>query len=354
MASVITCHPCAYRKEGDSSGAPCSGKVKYGPFCYKHRHLYLVEGNRLQMDRFTGQGKDYVTKDLKHFYRSVVQGPPIPQAKKEVYFTQVQNWVHRVQAHQRQYETESLGKRPGMVKIQSLCRGRLQRKKGLLIQCHNEEDFFTFEPIRDIDPMYVFSYVDPKGFRWGFDIRSLSKLVSMNYPNPYTMEPIAKGTIQEMKQTLDHLKTQPGYQDIVDEVVRDRKQELKQLTVDIFSMIERSGYPCNIDWFLQLTLRRLKILYRQLEDIWNYRTHLTRDMKRCICPPDGRVFTTPVQDVQDFTRIEDIQGLILNDVIKFTRAVSDEDKKLGYMYFLIGLGHVSERCWTTHTWLRDV
>ena len=49
---------------------------------------------------------------------------------------------------------------------------------------------------------------------------------------------------------------------------------------------------------------------------------------------------------------EDIQNLILNEIIKFQNAQSSEDKKLGYMYFIIGLGSgISQDCFNCHTWI---
>ena len=48
---------------------------------------------------------------------------------------------------------------------------------------------------------------------------------------------------------------------------------------------------------------------------------------------------------------EDLQDLLLNETSKFNNAITDDDKKLGFMYFLIGLGSVSTECYQTHEWL---
>ena len=40
--------------------------------------------------------------------------------------------------------------------------------------------------------------------------------------------------------------------------------------------------------------------------------------------------------------------------MKFNNAVNIDDKKLGYMYFLIGLGSVSKECYDSHPWLMYV
>ena len=38
----------------------------------------------------------------------------------------------------------------------------------------------------------------------------------------------------------------------------------------------------------------LKHLYKELEDIWNYRSQLSQQMKRNICPPNADIFNTPI------------------------------------------------------------
>lgn len=345
---------CGYGDVCCPSGVtPCSGIPKYGPMCYKHRRVYLVEEDLIRMERFTGQRKDYLVKDLKVFHETMMGGKPMKPTKKGDLFAKVAPWIQRVNLHRADYQMERLsGSVPSVVTLQSLVRGRIQRKKGVFVACNNEEDFFTFEPVMEISPELVFSYVDKRGIRWGFDIRSFAKLIEMKYPNPYTMEPIPPDIIRDMTVRLETLKATEGYTDILDEVVRDRTQGLKQQTVDLFANIEQAGYPCQIEWFLGLSRRRLKDLYRQLEDIWNYRAHLSSEAKRRLCPPDGRVFTVPVQDVQSYTHTIEVQALILDNVNRFNRAVDPGDKKVGYMYFIIGLGKVSQGCYEAHQdWL---
>ena len=174
----------------------------------------------------------------------------------------------------------------------------------------------------------------------------------MNYPNPYTTEPIPQNIVSEVKEKINILKKESGYEDLTDSIVRERKDAIKQKIIDLFSYIEQSGYTCQIEWFTNLTLRRLKELYRQLEDIWNYRSQLSQQMKRNICPPNAEIFNTPMIDVMNYSCKEDLQELILNETMKFTNAVSDSDRKLGFMYFLIAFGMVSQPCYLAHIeWL---
>ncbi len=91
-----------------------------------------------------------------------------------------------------------------------------------------------------------------------------------------------------------------------------------------------------------------------MEDIWNYRAQLNYQMKRMICPPNGRMFNVPLREVNMYTNKEDLQELILNEICKFTSAC-ESNMKLGFMYFIIGFGYVSNNCYYAHQdWLNFV
>ena len=48
---------------------------------------------------------------------------------------------------------------------------------------------------------------------------------------------------------------------------------------------------------------------------------------------------------------EDLQDILVNEVNKFNNAITESAKKLGFMYFIIGLGGVCQDCLTSHPWL---
>ena len=323
----------------------CKHKCKYGGYCYKHRREYLIVNDTICRDRFTGLSKDYLKKDLIDYMQNKMRIKPILSDKKKL-FDEVNKHINAIN------EYHCVDNDKNIIKIQSLFRGRNVRNKLNELKCNNDEDFYTYEELKDIPKKYFYSYVDNKKFRWGFDIRSLDKLLNMNYPNPYTTEPVPQNIVLEVREKIKNLQNESGYEDLTDSIVRERKDAIKQKIVDLFSYIEQSGYTCQIDWFTSLTLRRLKELYRQLEDIWNYRSQLTQQMKRNICPPNAEIFNTPMIEVMNYTCKEDIQELILHEVMKFTNAQSDSDRKLGFMYFLIAFGMVSQPCYAAHVeWL---
>lgn len=315
----------------------CKSSKKYGNFCKKHKRYHLVDLNDLIIkDSFTFEIKDYLLQDLKTYYFRRINDKK-GKYKKQFYFDEICKYIINI----NNYDENKL------IKIQSLFRKNKVLQQ-LRKNCNNTEDFYTYDPLNEIEDKYFYSYKDSKGFKWGFDIRSLLKLMQMNYPNPYTTEKFPDNILKEVKMKIKTLKNNNLLVDIEEIVLRDRKSSIKQKLVDLFSDIELNGYSCQINWFFDMSGRRLKELYKQLEDLWNYRAQLSQDSKRNICPPDGRIFTTPVSEVMNYNCKEDLQELIIHDVSKFKNAVNLSDKKLGYMYFIIGLSMVSPPCFLTH------
>lgn len=323
----------------------CKFKSKYGDHCYRHRRLHLVEDDMIKMDTFTGLCKDYLKKDINHYVKIVLKRDT-KGIDKEIAFQWLKDHIEGCKMYEKEGDIQKI------TRIQALLRGKSQREKLNTYQCNNDEDFYTYDDLKNVPKIYFYSYSDSNNLRWGFDIRSLQKLISMHYPNPYTTEPVPENVIQDVSLKMSDIKKLPEYEDLTDSIQRDRKALIKQNVVDLFSLIEQSGYTCHVEWFTTLTRHKLKELYKQLEDIWNYRSQLSNEMKRNICPPDGQIFQTPIVEVMQYTVKEDLQELILHEVKKFTKAVSDSDRKLGYMYFLIGLGTVSQDCKEAHMeWL---
>lgn len=333
---------CIFINDKSENLDKCKFNKKYGNYCFKHRSKYLLDENGIIIDKFTNHKKDYLLIDLMVFCKK----NNIKTSKKEnkdFYFNKVKEYIFLNKKYELNVDKISL--------IQNFYKNKLLKRKKE-IEFNNTEDFYTYDPLNEIDPKYFYYYKDKNNFNWGFDIRSLIKLIDMNYPNPYTTEKIPDNIIKEVKLKIKGIKKSNDYENIEEVILRDRKTSIKQRAVDLFSDIELSGYSCEINWFFNLSGRRLKELYRQLEDLWNYRAQLTQESKRNICPPNGLIFTTPVSEVLHYNCKEDLQELILNDVSKFKNALNLSDKKLGYMYFIIGLSVLSPPCYLTHQdWL---
>jgi hypothetical protein len=274
----------------------CKKHSKYGNYCFKHRNMYLLDkDSNVIMKNFTNKIEDYYKKDLKSFYIKNISDEC--NLSKFELFEVVKNtvYLHKI------------------VIIQSYYRGKKVRLKDKnRFDCNNEEDFYTYEKIKDIPKEYFYTYTDSKKIKWGFDIRSLNKLIDMKYDNPYTTEKIPEDIKNEVRNKITILK-EGDYQDLDSLVHEDKKSMIKHRVIDICSSIERGGFTCMIEWTQNLNRRRMKELYRSFEDTINYRAQLSDEVKKRIDPPDGLFFRTPMIDVLNMER-DDILVLILNEL----------------------------------------
>jgi len=330
----------------------CKKKCMYGNYCNKHKKNYLVKDNIIIYERFTNKSSDYLKGDIistlktknKKCYLTLEKNK-----KKDYYFDAIVNFIDSF----KKYNDKDIIKIQSIIRRKNINNNTNLRGKGYLNRklCNNEEDFFTYESKEDIDDIYFISYTDEKNLTWGFDVRSFNKLLQFDCKNPYTRENFPDNFILKAKTVTKILKNKNLKLNHNSEIAKERKNNIKQLTVDLFSEIEISGYDCNIQWFLDLDIRHLKKLYKILEDIWNYRAQLSQEVKNNIVPPNGIIFNTPIYDINRITIRRELQELIINDASKFKTAVTQSDKNLGFMYFLIGLGHVSRDCYLTYSWL---
>ena len=314
----------------------CRNKKQYGDFCKKHKRNHLIDvNNYIIHNNFTNKISDYLLKDLTYYYTHNIN-PIKGNHKKQFYFDEVSNYILNLTTN---YEISHI------INIQKNYRRYLQNRYK---KCNNNEDFFTFDKLNKIPSKYFFMYQDLQGFYWGFDIRSLFKLIDFNKLNPYTTEVIPDNVLKIIQSKMKKLSKTSSYQDLESIIIKDHKEKIKRNVVDLFSDIEICGWSCQVEWFLSLSIRRLKELYKQLEDLWNYRLRECIDTKKRLSPPDGKLFTTPIINLSDYQTIQDTQELVIHDILKFKNISDASDRKLGYMYFLICLSYVSPECYITH------
>ena len=193
----------------------CSGKgnnIKYGGYCYKHRRGHLVETDtkRIKLENWTDKCSDYLKEDIIHSILYFTKKLPIDQGcptwdKKDL-FLLLSEEINKL----KKYDSDDIKK---IIKIQEKFKSRrfdlLNNLRGEGYKdkkkCNNENDFFTYDSISEIEDKYFFSYKDNSGFIWFFDIRSFNKLIEMNQENPYTREEIPsniKGRAQKLSVLL--------------------------------------------------------------------------------------------------------------------------------------------------------
>lgn len=316
----------------------CNGKYKYGKYCKKHKNNYLMIEDKINIFNFTSISSDYLKKDLIAYhdkYYTKKRGE-----KKGYYFEKVKNLKLSLEL----WKDNEIK----LIKIQSLLRRYLVYLR-LKKDCKNDEDFYTYDKLNELEDKYFYSYYDSNKNKWGFDIRSLYKLIESNQKNPYTMEQIPDKIVEDIKSRIVMMKNNDEYNDISD-TSNYQIDHIKQKCVDLFVKIENIGHSCSVEWFMDLNKDKLIQLYRNLEDIWNYRANLNTYTKKMLIPPHGELFRLTTNILNTLSR-EDLLSIILNEIIKFE---TGSDYKLGYLYFIIGLGTVNVECYNTHGWLNYV
>lgn len=348
-----------------NEGCPIkANNKKYGGYCCSHKSNFLLYDGLILYNRFTGKSSDYLKSDIIKTLSFLAPEKGWKKVKKEYLFNTIKDYFD-IKIPSSSYENKVIknikylekGKIENIKNIQK----KIKKNKDVKLRgtgyldktkCNNDTDFFTYDKIDEIDEKYFFSYKDHNSFIWFFDIRSFNRLVEMNQGNPYTRDEIPKDVIDRANK-LSKLLSLTDKDNMIDneEIILTKRQILKQKTIDIFSQMEQYGYSCDIKWFLNLHARKLKNLYKNMEDIWNYRLNLSNQIKSNISPPNGIVFNIPVSQIMNNYNCESLQEIILNEVSKFNNAINEEYKKLGYMYFLLGLGTVSVDCYSSHQWL---
>jgi hypothetical protein len=330
----------------------CGKNARYGNYCYKHRNLHLCDKNNIIIEgNFTNISKDYTLLMLNNYIKHYRLSKENIKNDKKSRFSYIQKIIN-----DKLYYLQNINH---IITLQ--IREKYKQKKKITHlrgpgyynrnTCNNDEDFYFYTPINDIDNIYFFSYNDDNNNIWYFDIRSIKKLIEHNHNNPYTTLIIPDYVKNNVNELIQYLKNMDINIQIEDTTQLTRTQQIKQNCVDIFGDIQQMGYECNIDWFLKLSLSKIKRLYKELEDIWNYRAQLNPIIKSRMSPPNGNIFTVPISDIYTYTDKQAIQGIILNDIKTFQNAELESDKKLGYMYFLMGLSQLSTNCLLCHPWI---
>ena len=228
--------------------------------------------------------------------------------------------------------------------IQAIFRGHLVRfsikLRGCALKertkCVNDSDFYTLDPINEIEYDDFYSYVDKQGFIYGFSVSSLIALFKRkgHITNPYNREKLDFKTMNEifllykLNNILRAKPTSMVEKPVVNQVVqvaslpwpaspaqsapvpaqvspplpnienniqvlsitpqqselRGRMNVIQSRTTEerireLFMEMDQLGNYTNETWFSNLNDRGLVNFFRYLYDIWSYRGQLTRQTK---------------------------------------------------------------------------
>ena len=220
-------------------------------------------------------------------------------------------------------------------------------------KCSNQEDFYTLDNINDIEDKYFFSY-EKGGHIYFFDIRSFNKLLKNDCKNPYTRENLPKYAIEAFLSRKDELKKNKINIVDIENPKLTKEQLFNSIVINIFQKIDLlnvSAGGTNTRWFTDLNILQLKMLYKILEDIWNYRAELSIEKKNEIVP-NNDIFKTLVKDVYKLTNKRKIQMLLLTEMDKLVSSANNEEDKITGSYFILtALVEISHQCMEALPWL---
>jgi hypothetical protein len=232
--------------------------------------------------------------------------------------------------------------------------------------CVNDTDFFTLEPISEIEQENFFSYQDDKGHIYGFDVKSLSMMYDSqgSLMNPYNRYVFTGVTLRRINTLIRKPKMRTNDEaemETFDRMIELRTKPIETRITDLFYEIDRLGNYTMSEWFSRLTREKYLYLYKRMRELWNYRAMLEDDMKRAICPffdpfqfRLGR-YTAYIntQRERDLTEIEcrKICVIAIENLIYTGR--DDITKNTMTAHILSALTLVSSDARTTMPWLYD-
>jgi hypothetical protein len=234
--------------------------------------------------------------------------------------------------------------------------------QSLLPACVNDQDFYSFEPLTEINKFQLICVTEPEGSVYGFDLTSIfqyKKKLELGVPltNPYTRSNLDPSFFRELAkiESASKMKIIPTVLDIVNQEEEnsfsyEKKVEMKAIT--LFQQINSLGNYSDSSWFMQLSRGRLLRLLQELYDIWNFRLNITRETKRNVCPPSGSPFDLGVNIRTSNTSDIELREIVLNVFENFVyRGINRDAQCLGAFYVLGSLTLVSTVAAEALPWL---
>jgi hypothetical protein len=280
--------------------------------------------------------------------------------------------------------------------------------------CNNDTDFVTMEPLIEIEHCNFFSYADKQDFKYGFNISSLVQMIKKKdkLVNPYNREKIDPELIQKIialykisfmiyptfkdehevystthapnvrttrhyaaritpiianelrpfnnvttreSRTVINAANAIGIEQRLNILRAARAKPIERRMQDLFMEIDNLGNYTQSSWFTNLETRQYMRLYRTLYDIWNYRSHLSREVRYDICPfgnPFDNIFTTTMH-INNLS-FEDVQRACVSVIENLIYSgVDEENRRLGAFHALGGLTIVSPEARASIPWLHE-
>jgi hypothetical protein len=221
----------------------------------------------------------------------------------------------------------------------------------------NQTELYTLDPIEDIPPLYFISVSDARKCIWAFDIRSIVPTMASGaaLQNPYTRDVYTEDAKERIHNRIEWLRSRK-YQILhATTEVFTPAQIWNHKVLDVFLKIEALGYYASCDWYTSFGLYDHILFYKRLFTLWEWRLGLTRLQKELIVPgymtkPNQLFRFDPTEVPPKSLHWWERTNLAL--VERFLTSVADkEQNKLGAMYVLMAMTHVSSDAAEAMPWL---
>ena len=247
-----------------------------------------------------------------------------------------------------------------IIAIQSLNRGHFIRKniklRGISVYCrhltNNKTDCIDLGEISQVPPYLYFSITE-NNIHWGFSIKSFKYILKYNQRNPYSINEISNKDIDRFNKLNNTIKN--INLDIMvkkDSLFMDIKYiKLQQECMDVFQLLDNLNNYTKCRWFLSLPLIRLKSLYIFMEDMWNYRLNLSKQLQLNYIS-NGILFNITVADIKKNNDYYKMAYILLNEFKRLlTEGKTVADKTTASHWILSGLTLVNMDARNSLPWL---
>ena len=243
-----------------------------------------------------------------------------------------------------------------IIKLQKHIRGFIVKNniyyKGISLYCrhlcNNRTDCTTFLNIEEVPFNEYFSYCCTNNHHWGFNIATFKELLKFSDCNPYDQCKIDNNVINKFNKLLNKLNREFK---IEADIITDPTIKLHQRCVSIFQMMDNLKQYTQCNWFLDLNLVQMKELYKQLEDLWNYRINLSLDNKKKYVK-SGILFEHKILSINKITSRIKLANILLDN---FEKLITEGDNKefctTGALWILSALTIVSKNARDALPWL---
>ena len=244
----------------------------------------------------------------------------------------------------------------------------------------NDSDFYTLEPVKEMEFLYYIDYVDEQNnMTYVFNINSLMNLLAKtgSMSNPYTRDKLDVNLLHRMirviqltyvlfpgselinccentqTQNVQTQNVQMGQTQFAPALPLNPNTNYTTLANELFMKLDALGNYTNIGWFTRLNNTQLCLFIMRICHFWN---KIERSLRRKICPRRN-LFSTEnlgINSMDENRPIAENRALVIRiGETLVNDGIDAEHRTLGAMYFLTGLTVVSMEVRQELPWLYD-